>query len=79
MAQVNAVHVLYVLNTGWRRVGVGAGQAEHVVDIRRQQTVAAVHVLAGVQVFMKPIYDRRHDLKWRLPEVHCTKRKQSAL
>lgn len=44
---------LYKQQDTWRgRVGVIAGQPEHVVNVGGQQAIAAVHVLVGVQVFM---------------------------
>lgn len=58
------------MNTWRRGVGVSAGQAEDVVDVRGKQAVAAVHVLAGVQVLVKPVHYGCHDLEGCLAQVH---------
>lgn len=40
------------------------------MDVRREQAVAAMHVLAGVQVLMKPVHDGCHDFERRLAQIH---------
>lgn len=40
------------------------------MDVGGQQAVASVHVLAGVQVLMKPVYYGRHDLEGCLAQIH---------
>ena len=47
-------------------------QAEDVGDVGGQEAVAAMHVLAAVQVLMEPVDHRCHDLEGSLPQVHCT-------
>lgn len=42
------------------------------MDVGGEQTVAAVHVLVGVEVFVEPVHDGRHDLEGGLAQVHCT-------
>lgn len=40
------------------------------MDVGGQQAVAAVHVLVGVQVFVQPVGDGRHDLEGCLAQIH---------
>lgn len=57
--------------TWGRRVRVHVGQTEDVVNVGREEAVAAMHVLAGVQIFMQTVYNGCHCLKRSLAEIYC--------
>lgn len=57
-----------------RSVRVHVGQTEDVVNVGREEAVAAMHVLAGVQIFMQTVYYGCHCLKRSLAKVYCDKK-----
>lgn len=44
------------------------------MNVGRQEAVTAVHVLAGVQIFMQTVYDGRHRLKRSLAKIYCNQK-----
>lgn len=43
------------------------------MDVGREEAVAAVHVLAGVQIFMQTVHYGCHCLERSLAKIYCNK------
>lgn len=48
------------------------------MNVGREEAVPAVHVLAGVQIFMQTVYYGCHRLESSLAKIYCVKKDMEA-